>query len=313
MATPDWGQATGPRKETAIIPNRAATARTTVNSRSIPTPFPRAGLPPRRSPDRSKAGGHEDREERVRDQALPPDVQDLIDPHAGDGPGEHHEEGRQEVDAEEEPDLLGYDRDRDAANGERDEDRAAPAAEVQDGDQGASREHPEPLEREDDAEAHPAVLRRPTLDELGFGLRDVEGHALHLRDHRDREDDEADHLRAEDVPGGDRQGVAAHHERPVLLVDDRERVQRAREDDEGDHREDHGDRGGEEHGRGSQPSYERVLVVRGPPRDQDPERGEGERREDEQDPEVQVRDVEATAPGQDREDHEREEVEDRDP
>src|SRR5438309_732051 len=79
----------------------------------IPFPFSRADGPPPRSHDDSEDRGDEDCEERVGDEALPSDVQDLIDPHPGDGPGEHHEERRQEVDAEEEPNLLGDDRDRD--------------------------------------------------------------------------------------------------------------------------------------------------------------------------------------------------------
>src|SRR6266480_2933378 len=149
----------------------------------------------------------------------------------------------------------------------RSEYRPAPTAQVQDRNQRACGEHPEPLEGEDDAEPHPAVLRRPAFDELRLGLWDIEGDSLHLRDHRDREDEEAEELGAEDVPSRQRQRRPERDERPVLLLDDLHRIEGPGEDDEGDHREDHRDGIGEEHRRRAESADEGVLVVRGVPGD----------------------------------------------
>src|SRR6266581_1559666 len=265
--------------------------------------------PTRRSPHgpetrRNRSGRDDDGTEGIRDQLLPTDVQDLVDPHARHGPGDPDEHDGDEVDLEEEPDLLRDDRNGDAAHGQGREDRAAPAAKVEDRDEGGARDHPQPLETEDEAEPHPRILRRPSLDEFRLRLGNVERDAFHLRHHRDAEDDETEDLRREDVPRRDREG-SERDQRPILLPDDRQRVEGAGEEHESDDGQDHRDLVGHEHRGGAQPADEGVLVVRGPARDQDAERRERERGEDEQDAEVEVRDLESAAPGERGEDHQR--------
>src|SRR5688500_5706105 len=76
------------------------------------------GPPP--SPDSPEGGaeggqgrGEQDRQEGEGDQPFPPDVEDLVDADPRHGPGDPHEDEVQEVDLEQEPDLVGDDRDRD--------------------------------------------------------------------------------------------------------------------------------------------------------------------------------------------------------
>src|SRR2546430_5755910 len=116
------------------------------------------------SPDDSEARRNENRKQGIGDQPLPSDVQDLINPHSGDGPGEPHEERGKQVDPQEEPHFFRHDWNGDPSDGQRREHGTAPPAQVQDRNQRGGGQHPQPLEREDDAEAHPAVLRRPALD-----------------------------------------------------------------------------------------------------------------------------------------------------
>src|SRR5206468_8933229 len=97
----------------------------------------------------------DDRTEGIRDQFLPTNVQDLVDPHARHGPGDPDEHDGDEVDLEEEPDLLRDDRNGNPAHGQGREDRAAPAAQVEDRDEGGARDHPQPLETEDETESNP--------------------------------------------------------------------------------------------------------------------------------------------------------------
>src|SRR3989304_9872455 len=170
------------------------------------------------------AGPDQDREQGVRDEPLPSDLQDLVEPDPRFGPRDPDEDQAQDPHFEEEVEFLGEDGDRDRARVHDREDGSAPAAQVEDRDERGARDHSQPLETEHDAEPHPAVPRRPAFDELRLGLRDVERDALHLRDDRDGKDHEPEGLRAEDVPAGNRE-EAELHEGPGLLLHDVEQVQ----------------------------------------------------------------------------------------
>src|SRR2546427_4359431 len=179
-------------------PDRMRKATTSRSTAVVP---PRPGDPGPRTaassepPHAPREGGQQDREEGEREQPLPTDVQDLVDTDAGHGPSDPHEDDEDRVDLQREPELLREDRDRPQVPGRRDvrdpylgEHRPGPAAKEQNRDQRGAGDRPEPLEPEDDAEAHAAVLRRPPLDEFRLRLGDVERDPLGLRDHGDEED-----------------------------------------------------------------------------------------------------------------------------
>src|SRR5207302_1488702 len=111
-----------------------------VNGHSIRSPFRRVPGPAPTSPEDPETRRHQDREERIRDQPLPSDVQNLIDPNARDGPGEDDEEGGQKVDPQQEPDFLRHDRDRDPADRQCREHRPTPTAQVENRNQRAGGE-----------------------------------------------------------------------------------------------------------------------------------------------------------------------------
>src|SRR6267143_2592957 len=230
------------------------------------------------SPDASQGGAEgdevrreEDREEGERDQPLPAEVQDLVDPDPRDRPRDPDEQEEQQVHLEEEPDLVRDNRDRDhgPADGRREgrEHGPGPPAEVEDHNEGGPREGAEPLEPEDEPEPHPRVLREPTLDEFRLRLRDVERDPLHLRHDRDEEHREPDELwNREDVPVRDRDRPR-HHEEGLLLVDDVDHVQAPGVHEEGDDREEERDLVRHQLRGGPHAADEAVLVVRCPPRD----------------------------------------------
>src|SRR5437867_5957677 len=238
----------------------AASCQSTANARP-----PSPDAPENRTEGR-EAGRNQDGEEGERDQALPADVQDLIDAHAGYGPGDPDEHEVKEVDLDEEPGLVRDDRDGDdsASDGGREgeEHRSGPPAKVEDDNEGRARERTEPLEPEDEPEPHAAVFGQPTLDELRFRLGNVERNPLHLRHHRRGEDREADELRdREDVPVRDGDGPG-HRQWQFLLVDDVNHVQAPRVHEDRDDREEQRDLVGHELGGGPHPADQRVLVVR---------------------------------------------------
>src|SRR3990172_8636498 len=194
----------------------------------------------RSRPHDARACTDQEGEQGVRDESLPADLKDLVNPDARHGPRDPDEHEAEEPDLHEEVQLLGEHGDWDIADVQRREHGPAPAPEVHRHDERGACDHPEPLEAEQEAESHPAVFRRPALDELRLRLGDVEGDALHLRDHCDCEDEEAEDLGSECVPGGDREEPEVD-EGPLLLLDDVEQVERARREDEGDRAEDHRD------------------------------------------------------------------------
>src|SRR5437867_13103896 len=244
----------------------AASCQSTANARP-----PSPDAPENRTEGR-EAGGNQDGEEGERDQALPADVQDLIDAHAGHGPGDPDEHEVKEVDLDEEPGLVRDDRNGDdgASDGwsERDEDGPGPPAKVQDDDERGTGQRPQPFESKDESEPHSRVFREPALHELRFRLGNVERDSLHLRHHRRGEHREADELRdREDVPARYGDGPD-HRQRQFLLVDDVDHVQAPRVHEDRDDREEQGNLVGHELGGGPHPPDQRVLVVRRPSGDQ---------------------------------------------
>src|SRR5207245_9969679 len=118
------------------------------------------GPPP--SPDAPQSGAEggevrreEDREDGERDQTLPADVQDLVDPDPRHGPRDPHEQEEQKIHLHQEPDLVRGDRDWDhgGSDGGREghEHGPRPPAKVEDHDEGGPREGPEPLEPDHEA------------------------------------------------------------------------------------------------------------------------------------------------------------------
>src|SRR2546425_7540360 len=215
-------------------------------------------------------GDDEDVHEGRRDEALPAEAHELVDPQTRQRRADPHHDHDERVDLEREP--------QDPEERDRVDTGALPATEPEGRDDRADHRHVAVFrEREHRAPPHARVLREPAGNELRLGFGQIERRAVRLGERRDEVDQERERKD---------QRV---HERACLGARDVDHRQGSHDEDHRHEREDLGDLVGDELTGRPETTNERVFVVRSPAGDDDAEHGHRTERRQIEKPNVEVR------------------------